>query len=119
VTTPERPISADDLEVSLAVRKDLGPQHDPAVVAEFLDRVGDAIDRRVDKRLAAKRALPGLPADGHAGSPPGLGIVSLVMGIPITAIVLGNTNGGVDGIVGLVVAWAGIAGVNLAYARRR
>jgi hypothetical protein len=33
--------------------------------------------------------------------------------------VLGNTDGGVDGIAGLIVAWAGIAAVNLAYARRR
>jgi hypothetical protein len=119
VTTPDRPISADDLEVSLAVRKDLGPQHDAAVVGEFLDRVGAAIDERVDERLAAKRALPGLPADAGRDGSPALGFVSVIMGIPITAIVLGNTGGGADGIVGLVVAWAGLAAVNLAYARRR
>ena len=119
MTTPDRPISPDDLEVSLAVRKDLGPQHDSAVVAEFLDRVGDAIDARVDQRLAARKALPGLPADRPGGGSPALGFASIGMGIPITAIALGTTGGGADGIVALIVAWAGIAAVNLAYARRR
>jgi hypothetical protein len=115
----DSPIDPDQLAVTMAVRKDLGAEHDPAVIGEFLDRVGDAIDRRVDARLAARKALPGLPADRSGGGSTGLGFASVAMGIPITAIVLGNTDGGVDGIAGLIVAWAGIAAVNLAYARRR
>jgi hypothetical protein len=47
-----------------------------------------------------------------------LAFASLGMGIPITAIALGTTGGGPDGIVALVVAWAGIVGVNLAHRRR-
>ena len=47
-----------------------------------------------------------------------IGIVSLGTGIPITAIA-----GGVgDGLAGVVVAWLGIVGVNVAHAlsnRRR
>jgi hypothetical protein len=39
------------------------------------------------------------------------------MGIPITAITLGAD--GAAGVIATAVAWAGIAAVNLAYARRR
>jgi hypothetical protein len=115
---PAGPIQPDDLAVTLAVREELGPQHDPAVIGEFLDRVGASIDARVDERLAARKALPGLPADRRGGGSPALGFASIGMGIPITAIALGTTNGGADGIVALIVAWAGIAAVNFAYARR-
>ena len=117
MTTPDRPISSDDLEVSLAVRRDLGPQHDAAVVGEFLDRVGAAIDERVDARLAAAKQLPGQRSDHRRPGPSPLAFASIGMGIPITAIALGTTSGGVDGIVALLIAWAGIIGVNLAYGR--
>ncbi|MCU1673464.1 MAG: hypothetical protein JWN77_1577 [Frankiales bacterium] len=109
----DRPVQPDDLVVSLAVRKDLGPQHDEAVIGEFLDRVGEAIDQRVDARM---KAVP-LPADSPASSS-GLGIVSLALGIPITAIALHGPESDAVGLVATVVAWAGIAAVNLAHRRR-
>jgi NCAIR mutase (PurE)-related protein len=40
------------------------------------------------------------------------------MGIPITAIALGTTGGGVAGIVAMLISWGGIALVNLVHARR-
>lgn len=46
-----------------------------------------------------------------------LGFVSLGTGIPITAI-----GGGIAGLPGIIVAWAGIVGINVAHAlssRRR
>jgi hypothetical protein len=113
------PIEPDDLAVSLAVRKDLGTEHDDAVVAEFLDRVGAAIDLRVDERLAARRALPGLPADQDTGPSVTLGLASIALGIPITAIVLAGTGSGAPAVLGLVVTWVGIAAVNVAHVRRR
>ena len=115
---PERPVSDDDLSVTLAVRNELGPQHDSAVIGEFLDRVGDAIDARVDERLAARKQLPGLPADDGDGSN-GLGFASIGMGIPITAIALNASDNDVVGLIAMIVAWAGIAAVNIAHARRR
>lgn len=105
----ERTITADDVAVTLAVREDLGPQHDPAVIAEFLDRVGAAIDARVDARAAAARG-PERPADGG----PPIAFFSLAFGIPITAIA-----GGQAGLGGIALAWAGIAAVNVAHALRR
>ncbi len=44
-----------------------------------------------------------------------LGVVSLGSGIPITAIA---GNAADPGLAGIVVAWAGIVGVNVAYALR-
>lgn len=113
----ERVLGGDDLAVTLAVRGDLGPEHEPAVIGEFLDRVGDASDARVDERLAARKQLPALPAEQGNGSA-GLGFASIGMGIPITAIALNGPESDVLGLVAMVVAWAGIAAVNVAHARR-
>lgn len=103
-----RVASADDLAVTLAVRQDLGPGHEPAVIGEFLDRVGHAIDERVDARLAAGRAQR-----PRQGGGPSLAFFSLVFGIPITAIASSQS------LAATVVAWGGIAVVNLADALRR
>ena len=80
---PNQPISAEDLAVTLAVREDLGLQHEPAVIGEFLDRVGPSIDARVDERLAASKTVAvKAPDDGGTA----LAVCSLIFGIPITAI---------------------------------
>lgn len=102
---PQHPlaISPDDVAVSLSVREELGAAAEPAVIAEFLERVSTAIDERVDAQLAKVRL-------GHRSS--GLPVVSLVMGIPITAIA------GDKGIVGILLAWTGIVAVNVADALR-
>jgi hypothetical protein len=109
---PNQPISAEDLAVTLAVREDLGLQHEPAVIGEFLDRVGASIDARVDERLAASKAVAVKSGD-DGGT--GLAICSLIFGIPITAI-SANSEGG---LAALVISWAGIAAINIAHARRR
>jgi len=109
---PNQPISAEDLAVTLAVREDLGLQHEPAVIGEFLDRVGASIDTRVDERLAASKTVAVKSGDDGAT---GLAICSLIFGIPITAI-SANSDGG---LVALIISWAGIAAVNIAHARSR
>lgn len=103
-------VSPDDVAVTLAVREDLGPAHEQAVIAEFLDRIGHAVDARVEQRVTER-----LAAVREKRQPPdaGLPIASLALGIPITAIASSQ------GVAGVVVAWAGIAAVNLAYALRR
>ena len=50
---------------------------------------------------------------------PGLAVTSIGLGIPITAISLGTTGGGTSGIVAMLIAWGGIAAVNLAHSRHR
>lgn len=106
-------MSREDVEVSLAVARDLGPGSEVAVVAEFLERVGPAIDARVDARLS--RTEPPTAAPGQ----PALAFASVALGVPITGITLGTTGGGLDGVVVTALAWAGLAAVNLAAGFRR
>lgn len=106
------PISRDDLAVTLAVRNDLSPAHDDAVIGEFLERVGAQIDARVDDRVAAARVPP--EGEDRASIP----IVSIVMGVPITAIVMGTTDGA-SSLVGLAIVWGGLALINIGARLRR
>lgn len=109
------PISADDVAISLAIRQDLGREHDTAVVAEFLDRVGPAIDARVEAKLTGVRT----GRDGcRDNASSGLAFVSLGVGIPISGIALGATDGGAQSLIALAIAWAGIAAVNVVHSRR-
>ena len=48
------------------------------------------------------------------GMEPALSIISLGTGIPITAIAAEQ-----GGVVGMLVVWAGIVGVNFSFSRRR
>lgn len=106
------------------MRRDLGGHDDQAVIREFLDRVGSGIDDRVDARVearisAAARASAASRA-GRARRPSiALGIVSIVSGIPITAIVLSLSRASVGGMIVLVVVWAAIVAVNLVDTRQR
>jgi hypothetical protein len=101
------PVEREELQAALAARRELGRDYEPEVVDSFLERV--------ERRLAER----GRPPQHGQHEPPSLAlpVASIAMGIPITAIA-----GGTAGISGIVVAWAGIVGVNLAHAlsgRRR
>lgn len=111
------PVQSEDLEVTLAVRRDLGPEHDQAVIGEFLDRVGSAIDERVDARVAARPAAPSHPEPARQPSI-ALAIVSILSGIGTTGIVLGVTAGSTGGIILTIIVWAAIAAINVTYTRR-
>lgn len=54
VDTPEREsvVPRDELEVAVRARQELSAEHEPEIVDAFLDRVGTAIDARVDERVA-------------------------------------------------------------------
>lgn len=100
-----RPIvPRDELEAVLAARRELEAEHEHALVEAFLAQIGAAIDARIDERLAEKRPKRD---GGHRD----LAVASVLFGIPITAIA-----GGQAGIAGIIVAWIGIALVNLASA---
>ncbi|WP_189875529.1 hypothetical protein [Streptomyces bluensis] len=113
-----------ELAATLHARRDLGEEYESALVESFLEKVDqrldDAVDRRVRRQLAEQQMVvarggrsPG-STDGDAwGERFGFGIVSLVLAIPLSAI-----GGGVADLPGLLVAWAGIAAVNGAWAFR-
>jgi hypothetical protein len=93
-----------DLEATVAARAELGPGHEEELIAGFLERV---------ERRAVERREAGA-ADRHSTTHTRfvLALVSLGTGVPISAIAAA-----LAGLPGLIVAWAGIVGVNLA-ARR-
>lgn len=95
-----------DLAASVEARRELGPAYEDDLVRSFVERLDSTIREQVDAQVARR---PG----GDAGNREQLvlGLVSLGTGIPVTAIA-----GGTGGTAGIIVAWAGIAGVNAAYA---
>jgi hypothetical protein len=105
--------SRDDLQAAVAARRELGRDYEDAVLDSFLDRIDRSIAARVDARVAERVPKVQSTGENRGGADPGLvlGVTSIVAGIPITAI-----SGGTTGIEGILVAWAGIATVNLAHA---
>ena len=86
----------------------------PYVAASLAERVEDLAElRAVELRQQADEASRAQAASG-AGRQLALAIVSIVMGIPITAITATNVD---PAIVGVAVSWAGIVGVNWVHAR--
>lgn len=101
-----------DLDAAVQTRKELGAEYESEIVDSFLAR----IDARLDARTAPGAAAP---ADRDRdrdrrqgrGTRFTLSVVSLVMGVPLTAIASESA-----GVTGLIVCWAGIVGVNVSSA---
>jgi cytochrome P450 len=105
-------LDRSEIEAVIETRRDLGPEYEPALVDSFVEKVEAAIEQRVDARLAARQRSQAMERR-HSGQQLALGIVSLVLGIPITAITLAVGDGS---LIALMIAWVGIAVVNIAYA---
>jgi hypothetical protein len=106
-------ISREDVASAVGARLELGKELEPEIVDAFVDRVERAIDARVEERVAESRRAR-QDDDGIEGSRLALAFVSLGTGIPITAIAADE-----GGVVGIVVAWLGIVGVNIASGVKR
>ena len=105
-----------DYEALLHTRGELGPDYDKALVDSFADRMEKEIQRRA-AAVAGGRSAQQRAQEAAGKRQLALGIVSLGVGIPITAI-----SAAIAELPGLGVAWAGIAAVNIAHAmqsRRR
>jgi hypothetical protein len=107
---PQQRITREDVSSLVEARRELGDEMEPAVIDAFLDRVEAAAEARAAERRPAADRYPG---EGRAQQL-ALSIISLGTGIPITAIAAEN-----GGVVGMLVVWAGIVGVNFSFARRR
>jgi hypothetical protein len=108
---PEGRITREDVAAAVGARQELGEELEPAVVDAFLDKVEVAIEARATAQRTTRRRDD---YGDHAGQRLALAIVSLGTGIPITAIAAEQ-----GGVLGIVVAWAGIVGVNFANAFKR
>lgn len=102
-----------DVRAAIAAHRELGPDYDEAVASRLAERV---------EELAAARSteLQRL-ADGESGAERSarnqrfaLGVVSVVMAVPVTAI---GANLAEPGLLGMVASWAGLVGLNVVHAR--
>lgn len=111
-------IDSDDIAGSIAARQALGPESEQAVIEAFLDRTGEAIDRRVDARVAAHRGgQPQQASTGGSDSPIVLALGSIALGIPVMGITTQF-----PAVVALVIAlvyWCAVGAINVSYSRRR
>jgi|SRR5437588_2491606 len=106
-TGSEPVVDREELRAAIETRRELGADMEAHVIDSFVER----IERRLEERHSPKSVTRSLESSGQGLA---LAIVSVFAGIPITAIAA--THGG---IAALIVVWAGIALVNLAYARTR
>ena len=111
--------SRDEIRAAAETHRELGPDYQEAVIESFLDKVGKEIDARVDARLGHDRRdwRPQPAPKQHHGAAMALAIVSMVLGIPLTAIVLA-VGSHPAGLAGLLIVWAGIVAINVAYSIR-
>jgi hypothetical protein len=115
VTSPS--LSPEEIRAAAETHRDLGPEYQSAVIESFLDRVGREIDARVDARVAAAHVPNQQPASQHRErSPLALAIVSMALGIPLSAIAVA-AGSNPPGFAGLLVIWLAIAVINVAYSR--
>jgi hypothetical protein len=103
-----------DLRAAVAARQDLGAEYEPEIIDGFLDK----LDQRALARYGQAPQHPvHVPSDGKKDSDGGglaLAIVSVVAGIPITAIAANQ-----EGTIAVIICWGGLVGVNLARAVAR
>ena len=108
---PEQDPLREDLAAAVAARRDLGPDYEDAVLESFLARLDAAVAARVDAQMV-EPGTARAPDRGAEIRQLVLGVASLVLGIPVTAIATSNA----EGLGALAVSWGGIAAVNAAHA---
>ena len=111
-------MSSEEIRAAAETYSELGPGYRDAVIESFLEKVGGEIDARVAARLAALPPMPGPTGRRRfsgSGSPLALAVISMVLGIPISAIAVAAGDHPA-GALGLIVVWVAITAINLGYA---
>lgn len=103
-----------DLEATLAARRDLGEDYEAALARAFLEKLDRAVDAKVDEALRARGADKRRAARGRRRGGSGLAISSIALGIPVSAVVASNLRG-TDSLIGVIIAWAAIAAINVVH----
>src|SRR5829696_7725993 len=105
-----------DAEAALAARMELGPDYTEHVAAGLAERVEQLAAVRAGELRYQAEVANSTGRSDQSGRVRQfvLGIVSLTVGIPITAIAATNTD---PGLLGVAVSWLGIVGVNAVHAR--
>ncbi|HSU36662.1 MAG TPA: hypothetical protein VLJ88_13470 [Propionibacteriaceae bacterium] len=107
-----------DIEAALAARRELGPEYHDSIAAGLAERVEQlAAIRTAELRHEAQiQEREANEEKSTRGQRLALAIVSLGTGVPITAIAATQVE---PALLGVLVAWAGIVGVNVAAGLRR
>ena len=106
-----------EIQAALGARRELGFEYEEAIAAGLLDRVNQlALMRASELRRESERSDQVARAEKEIRTQRFvLGIISLGVAVPITAISARVVD---PEIVGVLVSWAGIIGVNMAAAFR-
>jgi hypothetical protein len=102
----------EDLRAAVAADRELGAEYEAAVIRSLGERLDAEIDRRIEQRAARRR-----PAGGRGPDFFGLvlAVASIGMGMGVPSAMSGHFAGGLTFVMTLI-AWAGIAAINIAYA---
>lgn len=107
-------IHRDDVAAAVSARRELGDEYDDAIVAGLADKIEAEITRRSEQRPRPRGQWVEVKDSGHRLA---LAIVSLGVSIPLTACALAIPKS--SQLVYVVVIWAAIVAVNVAFNRRR
>ena len=102
VVAQEPLVPKEDLQAAIEARRELGGDLEPELVESFVARIEERLTKRPSTQ--ARR-------QGREGSFV-LALISVGVGIPLTAIALS-----MNGLAALLVVWLGIVLVNLGYQR--
>jgi hypothetical protein len=109
------PLSPEEIRAAAEAHAELGPGYRDAVIESFLDRIGRAIDERVDARMAQQQAMPPVRSQRRlSGSPLTLPVTSLVAGIPFSAIIFA-TSKDLAAALTVIALWIGTTLINVIY----
>ncbi|MFC4590337.1 hypothetical protein [Sphaerisporangium corydalis] len=100
---PQR-LERDEVAAAMSARRELGPQYELELAESLVDRVNAVIDSRL--------AVRGPQRPGPDWAQMALGLGSLALSVPLTAIVSSSTTSTLP----LMLIFGLIACVNLAYA---
>lgn len=106
-------MNREEIEAALAVRQESGAAMEPALVDSMARKIEATVRRRYEAEVAERKRSEVAATSGQ-GARVAVAIVSLVMGIPLTAIA-----GSLAGFPGILLIWVGIVAVNMALAMRR
>jgi hypothetical protein len=107
---PSRPSPLrDEAAAALAARRELGEELEPAIVDSFLERVEDAIDARVEQRLAEHDRERGVDKTTVT-----IALGSIALAIPLTGAAAGLPDSA--SWMAVMGTWIAIVLVNAAYA---
>jgi hypothetical protein len=113
-------LTPDEIRAAAETHRELPPEYQTAVIESFLDKIGKEIDARVDARLSTyyqQGSLPKLRRPPRQHSPAFLAVTSMIIGIPLTAI-MASAGPHPVGLAGVLVVWAAIVAINVAHTAR-